>query len=171
MVFFKADVGFTALFKVFSQLFGFLAQQVVGLDDPDALHKIQHRFGQVFVLLLPVLGIPERLLFHAPGDEQDDSDDSQRGQADPEVEEQQEDHHNGFRKNIAHHIRQHGHAVFLDEHHVGGKHRVDLADVSFGKIPHGHPPQMGAQFHAHVGEHHKPRRRLEPVGNVVEQNL
>ena len=30
---------------------------------------------------------------------------------------------------------------------------------------------MGAQLHAHIGEHHESRRRLEPVGNVVEQNL
>ena len=86
MVFFKANVGFTALFKVFGQLLDF-SQQVVSLDDPDASTKSSTASVRVFVLFLPVFGILERLLLHAPGDEQDDPDDDQRGQANPDVKE------------------------------------------------------------------------------------
>ena len=171
MVFLELDVGFAAFLKVFGQLFGFFPQQVVGFDDADTLHKVQHRPGEIFVLRLPFHGILECFSFHSSCDQQHYPDNHECCQADPDVEEQQEDNHDGFGEDIAHHIRQHGHAVFLDEHHVGGEHRADLADVPFGEIPHGHPPQMGAQLHAHIGEHHKPRRRLEPVGNVVKDDL
>ena len=84
---------------------------------------------------------------------------------------QQEYHQDGLSENIAHHVRQYGHAVFLNEHHVGGKDGADLADVALGEVAHGHPPQVGAQIHPHVRKYQETRRGLEPVGDVVKEDL
>ena len=40
-----------------------------------------------------------------------------------------------------------------------------------GEIAHGHPPQVGPQVHTYIGEHLEPRRRLEPVGDMVADDL
>ena len=49
-------------------------------------------------------------------------------------------HHNDFREDVAHHIGQDRHAVFLDKYHVGGEYGTDFSDIAFREISHGHPP-------------------------------
>ena len=75
VVLLKLEIGVAAPLEVVRQLPGLFSQQVVGLDDPNALHKVQHRLGKVFILLLPHYGVPQGLAFHAPGNEQHDADD------------------------------------------------------------------------------------------------
>ena len=171
MVLLKLEIGLTAPLEIVRQFPGLFPEQVVGLDDPNALHEVQHRLGEVFVLFLSRYRVPKGLPLHAPGNEQHNAEDHQSGQADPEVKAEQEDHQDSLGENIAHHVRQHGHAVFLNEHHIGGEDGADFADVPLGEVPHRHPPQVGAQLHPHIGEYQKASRRLEPVGDMVEENL
>ena len=88
VVLLKLEIGVAAPLEVVRQLPGLFSQQVVGLDDPNALHKVQHRLGEVLVLLLPRHGVLEGLTLHAPGNEQHDADDHQCSQADPDIEEE-----------------------------------------------------------------------------------
>ena len=171
VVLLKLEIGVAAPLEVVRQLPGLFSQQIVGLDDPDAFHEVQHRLGEILVLLLPRHGVLEGLTLHAPGNEQHDADDRKGCQADPEVKAEQEDHQDGLGKNVAHHVRQYGHAVFLNEHHVGGKDGADFANVALGEVAHGHPPQVGAQLHPHVRKYQETRRGLEPVGDVVKEDL
>ena len=88
MVLLKLKTGVAAPLEVIGQFPGLFSQKIVGLDDPDAFHEVQHRLGEILVLLLPRHGVLKGLPLHAPGNEQHDADDHQCSQADPDIEEE-----------------------------------------------------------------------------------
>ena len=171
MVFLKVDARLTAFTEVFRQLRRLLTQQVVGLDDADTLGKVQHRLCQVLTLGLADVRILQPLPAHPLGDGQHQQHQRTPGKAQPRMDGKQERQHNGLSEDIAHHIRQRGHAVFLNKHHVGGEYRADFSDAPLGKVAHGQLPQVRPQLHPLFCEHHEPGRRLQAVRRVLAEHL
>ena len=94
----------------------------------------------MFVLLLSENRVFHGFLLHPFCHKKDHADDSQSHQSNPWVQQEEKYHHNDFREDVAHHIGQDRHAIFLDKHHIGGEHGTDFSDIAFGEIPHRHPP-------------------------------
>ena len=57
MTFFKRQIALAGFLKTVGQSLRLLAQQIVGLDDPDAFGEIQNRFGQLFTGFLTFVGM------------------------------------------------------------------------------------------------------------------
>ena len=167
----KFDADPAAPDEIVCELRGTLSQQIEGLGDADALNIVQHRTGQGLALLLAGVGVGQGAPQRGPSQPPDNQHHHQGGQSQPGVKEGQPQHQDRLREGIAHHVGDIVHAVLLDEQHVGGEDGADLADVALGKIAHGQTAQMPPQLHAQVGEHHVPRRGLEPVGDVLAQAL
>ena len=94
----------------------------------------------MFVLLLSENRVFHGFLLHPFCHKKDHADDSQSHQSNPWVQQEEKYHHNDFREDVAHHIGQDRHAVFLDKYHVGGEYGTDFPDIAFREISHGHPP-------------------------------
>ena len=66
---FKGEGCISGPLEIAGQFFRLLTQQVIALDDSDALHKGQHRVRQPFALLLTASGFPQGNLVHPSGNQ------------------------------------------------------------------------------------------------------
>ena len=157
--------------KIIRQLLRLIAENIVGLNNADALDIVQHRLRQIFTLLLPFGGIGKRFLFHALRDQQYDCENGKSGQTQPPVQRKQENKHDRFGKNLAHGTGYGRHAVFLDKHHICGKNRTDFADIALCKVAHWHSTQMLAELHPFIRKQLEPCRSLKPIGDNIKNCL
>ena len=157
--------------EIAGQFFRLLTQQVIALDDPDALYKGQHRVRQPFALLLTASGFPQGNFVHPSGNQPRQDGHKGRDQAQLPIQIEHKRQQNQGGQQIAHHVAQRAHGDFFDKHHVGAEDRTDFADIAGGEVAHGQFPQVSAQLHALLGKHQVARRALEAVAEVVDQHL
>ena len=168
---FKGEGCISGPLEIAGQFFRFLTQQVIALDDPDALHKGQHRVRQPFALFLAASGFPQGNLVHPSGNQPRQDGHKGRDQAQLPIQIAHKRQQNQGGQQIAHHVAQRAHGDFFDKHHVGAEDRTDFADIAGGEVAHGQFPQVSAQLHALLGKHQVARRTLEAVAEIVDQHL
>lgn len=108
---------------------------------------------------------------HEPGGKYHKADEDESKKPDAPIQAQQKQEHDGFGEDVTHHIGQSGHAVFLNEYHIGGQNGTDLSDIAFRKIAHGNFTKMLSQFHAFVRKYHEAGSRLQAIRHVLKDNL
>ena len=136
----KGNVFLAGTRKVVCQLFGTLAQEVIALDGPDAFGEGQHRLRKVLALLAHHRAVAYGFAAHCTADAAYHRDYGKPGQSQPRMDAEQHNHHDGFRKDVIHDVRQHRHAVLLQKYHVRGEYGADFADVSGREVSHRQPP-------------------------------